>query len=344
MDLDRFIVRNAGAWRRLEELTARARRSGARGLAAHEVDELVALYQRTSAQLSHARSYYDDPGLTSRLTTLVASANAAIYGSQPVSMRSFTRFFTETFPAAVYLSRRYIAASAALLFVPMLAMGLWLGTSDRALDAAVSKEAREALVERDAEDYYSSRPAAEFSTQVLVNNIQVSFFAFAGGILLCVGTAALLIFNGINIGSVLGVFLHAGEAPKFFGLILPHGFLELTAVTIAGAAGLRLGWTVIAPGDRPRGEALAEEGRRSIVIVLGLMLCFIVAGIIEGFVTPSDLPVPVRVGIGAVVWVGFVFWIVTNGRDAVAGGLTGTFGETRAEPVVPPTGALLPSA
>src|SRR4051812_41187892 len=145
MDLDRFIVRNAGAWRRLEDLTGRARRSGQRSLAPAEVDELVALYQRTSAQLSHARTYYEDPGLTSRLTTLVAAANAAIYGSQPASFRSAGRFFSETFPAAVYVNRRFIAAAAALLFVPMLAMGIWLANSDKALDVAVPKEERAAL-------------------------------------------------------------------------------------------------------------------------------------------------------------------------------------------------------
>ena len=299
MDLDRFVVRNAGAWHRLEELTFRARRSGSRSLAPMEVDELVALYQRTSAQLSHARTYYDDPGLTSRLTTLVAAANAAIYGSQPVSIRSLGRFFTETFPAAVYLNRRFIAAAAALMFVPALAMGAWLANSNRALDVAVPKEEQQALLETRFENYYSSAPAAEFSTRVLVNNIQVSFIAFALGVFLCVGTAAILFYNGINVGVAGALFIHAHQLGKFFGLILPHGFLELTSVTIAGAAGLRLGWTVIAPGDRPRGEALAEEGRRSVVIVIGLMLCFIVAGTIEGFVTPSDLPVAVKVGIGA---------------------------------------------
>src|SRR4051795_4508529 len=166
MDLDRFIVRNAGAWRRLEDLTVRARRSGQRALAPAEVDELVALYQRTSAQLSHARTYYDDPGLTSRLTTLVAAANAAIYGSQPASLKAFGRFFTETFPAAVYVNRRFIAAAAALMFVPALALGAWLATSDRALDVAVPKEEQEALLQSRFEDYYSSAPAAEFSTRV----------------------------------------------------------------------------------------------------------------------------------------------------------------------------------
>src|SRR6476469_6652377 len=167
MDLDRFIVRNAGAWHRLEELTSRARRSGQRALAPAEVDELVALYQRTSAQLSHARAYYEDPGLTSRLTTLVAAANAAIYGSQPVSIRSLGRFFTDTFPAAVYWNRRFIAAAAALMFVPALALGTWLSMSDRALDVAVPKETQQALLETRFEDYYSSEPAAEFSTKVL---------------------------------------------------------------------------------------------------------------------------------------------------------------------------------
>src|SRR3954452_17776018 len=169
MDLDRFIVRNAGAWRRLEDLTVRARRSGQRSLAPAEVDELIALYQRTSAQLSHARTYYGDPGLTSRLTTLVAAANAAIYGSQPASLRALGRFFSETFPAAVYVNRRFIAASAALFFVPAIAMGAWLATSDKALETAAPKFARDAYIESQFEDYYSSRPAAEFSFAVLVN-------------------------------------------------------------------------------------------------------------------------------------------------------------------------------
>src|SRR3954449_6471821 len=152
MDLDRFIVRNAGSWQRLEELTTRARRSGQRALAPAEVDELVTLYQRTSAQLSHARTYYEDPGLTSRLTTLVAAANAAIYGSQPVSFRALGRFFSETFPAAVYVNRRFIAAAAALMFVPAIAMGAWLATSDKALDVAVPKEEQQALLQTRFED------------------------------------------------------------------------------------------------------------------------------------------------------------------------------------------------
>jgi uncharacterized membrane protein SpoIIM required for sporulation len=343
VDIDRFIVRNAGAWQRLEDLTARARRSGSRSLAPSEIDEFVALYQRAAAQLSHARGYYDDPGLTARLTTLVASANASLYGTRPASVRGLGRFFTETFPAAVWYSRRFVLASAALMFVPMLLLGVWTANSERALDVAVPKEQQEALLESRFEDYYSSKPASEFSTQVLINNIQVSFLAFAGGVLLCLGTAVILVQNGLYVGIAGGLFVHAHQAGKFFGLILPHGLLELTSVTIAGAAGLRIGWAIIAPGDRPRSAALAEEGRRSVVIVLGLMLCFVVAGLIEGFVTPSGLPTFARVGVGALVELGFLTWVVTRGQDAVARGLTGTFGETPVPVPAPEPATAVPS-
>jgi uncharacterized membrane protein SpoIIM required for sporulation len=344
VDIDRFIVRNAGAWQRLDDLTARARKSGSRSLAPAEIDEFVALYQRTAAQLSHARGYYDDPGLTARLTTLVASANAALYGTRPFSVRGLGRFFTETFPAAIWYSRRFVLASAALMFVPMLIFGVWTANSERALDVAVPKEQQDALLESRFEDYYSSEPASEFSTKVLINNIQVSFLAFAGGVFLCLGTAVILVQNGINVGIAGGLFAHAQEAGKFFGLILPHGLLELTSVTIAGAAGLRIGWAIIAPGDRPRSAALAEEGRRSVVIVLGLMLCFVVAGIIEGFVTPSGLPTFARVGVGTMVELAFLTWIVTRGQSAVASGLTGTFGESPSPaPPAPATAGLSPS-
>lgn len=326
VDLDRFIVRNAGAWQRLDDLSGRARRAG-RALAPEEVDEFVALYQRTAAQLSYARRYYDDPGLTARLTTLVATANASLYGGHGGTARGFRRFFTETFPAAVWVSRRFVLASAALMFVPAILVGAWTANSPRALDVAIPKEEQQALLQSRFEDYYSSQPAAEFSTEVQVNNIKVSFFAFAGGVLLCAGTVLILVQNGLNIGIASGLFVHAHQAGKFFGLILPHGLLELTSITVAGAAGLRLGWAIIAPGDRTRGAALAEEGRRSIVIVLGLMLCFVVAGTIEAFVTPSGLPTLARVAIGAAVEVAFLAWIVVLGRDAEARGLTGRFGE-----------------
>ena len=167
--------------------------------------------------------------------------------------------------------------------------GVWLANSQAAVEASAPEAVREAYVEEDFEAYYSSEPAAQFASEVFVNNVQVAIYAFAAGILLCGVTAYILILNGSNLGVAAGLFAAAGESPKFWGLILPHGLLELSAVVIAGAAGLRLGWAIIDPGDRARRDALAEQGRRSVVIILGLIVVFAVAGVIEGFVTGSSL-------------------------------------------------------
>src|SRR5690606_22304382 len=119
----------------------------------------------------------------------------------------------------------------------------------------------------------------------------------------------------------------AGQLGKFFGLILPHGLLELTAVVVAGAAGLRLGWALIAPGDRTRGEALGAEARQAGIMALGLVVAFVTAGLIEGFVTGRGVPTGLRVAIGVAAEAAFVTWIVTQGREATARGVTGAIGE-----------------
>ncbi len=334
MDLDRFLATNAAAWERLATLTARANR-GVRRLDATELEELVALYQRTSTHLSLARTYLRDPGLVARLTGLVAAAAAVVYGTRPRTLRALGRFFTTTFPAAVWHLRRFVAVSALLLLVPALAMGIWLDSSPRAVDAAAPEAVRQALIEEDFEAYYSSAPAAEFATQVFTNNVRVAVLAFAGGILACLPTAYVLVFNGANVGVAGGLFAAAGEAPRFFGLILPHGLLELTAVAVAGGAGLALGWSWLVPGDRARLDALAEEGRRAVVVVLGLVAAFAVAGLIEGFVTGRPWPTALRVGIGVAAWIAFGCYLAAQGRGAAAAGLTGTLGEEE-RPVVPP--------
>lgn len=327
MDIDRFLARNRPSWNRLNELT---RRSGR--LSASDLDELVALYERTSTHLSYARTYLRDPSLVAQLTRLVASAGAVIYGTRPRSIRDAGRFFTTTFPAAVWHIRRFILVSAVLTFAPAVAMAAWIGTSDAALEASAPAAVRRAYVDEQFEEYYSSAPASQFATQVTTNNIMVSLQAFAGGIFFCVLTAYILLTNGINVGGAAGLFVAAGQQPKFWGLILPHGLLELTAVVIAGAAGLRLGWTLIDPGDRTRATALAEEGRRAVVVVMGLTLAFIIAGIIEGFVTPSPLPTAVRVGVGVIVELACVLYLVVQGRLAARLGFTGALGEETRRP------------
>jgi uncharacterized membrane protein SpoIIM required for sporulation len=324
VDVDRFITANQPVWDRLEALLG-----DANSLSEDEVDDLVRLYQQTSAHLSYARTYLQDPSLVAALSRLTGRAGAVIYGTRPRTLRALGRYFADTFPAALWHIRWFVLASATLFLLPALGVGIWMANSPEALDALAPPALREAYVKEDFEAYYSSQPASIFASQVTTNNVQVSIFAFAAGVLGCLVTAYILAVNGANVGFAGGLFAAAGQQPRFWGLILPHGLLEVTAVLIAGATGLRLGWTIIDPGDRPRGEALIEEARRAITVVIGLALAFVVAGAIEGFITGSDLPTWARVGVGVAAEIFFASYAVLRGRTAAARGLTGALGEQR---------------
>lgn len=325
MDVDRFVATNQAAWQRLEVLAGRAGRSVKR-LSPTELDELVALYQQVSTHLSLARTEYREPALTSSLTRLTARAGAVVYGTRPRTLRALRDFFAVTFPAALWHARHFIAISAAVFLVPAVVLGVWVARSPAALQATAPPEIREAYVEEDFEAYYAVSP--EFAAAVGTNNIQVGILAFASGIAYCVLTVLVLLYNGASLGVAGGMFGAVGRLDVFlFGGILPHGMLELTAIFVAGGAGMRLGWTLIDPGDRPRAAALVEEGRRAVVIVLGLVVVFGVAALIEGFITGAALPTWVRVGVGAIAELAFCVYAFVLGRAAARRGFTGALGE-----------------
>ena len=326
MDIDQYVATNSPVWDRLGQLTVRAQR-GAGRLEAAELEELVQLYQRVATHLSYARTHYRDPALTAKLSGLVARSGAVVYGARPRTLRAVGRFFAVTFPAALWQIRWFVVVATLVSVLPAVGFGIWLANSPAAVEATAPAAVREAYVSHDFAAYYSSAPASEFAASVFSNNVLVAFVAFALGILLCVGTLYVLVVNGANLGVALGLFAAVGQQPKFWGLVLPHGLLELTSVFIAGAAGLRLGWTLIDPGDRPRLAALAEEGRRTVVIVVGLILTFGVAGAIEGFVTGRPWPTVLRVGIGVLAEAAFLAYALILGRRAAARGLTGALGE-----------------
>jgi uncharacterized membrane protein SpoIIM required for sporulation len=217
----------------------------------------------------------------------------------------------------------------AITFVPAIVFGAWLVGDAKALDATGNPQQRHQYVHDEFEQYYSNQPHVQFFTQVTTNNILVSFEAFAGGAALGVFGLLAMLVNGLNLGQAGAWMITEGSGWRFLGLILPHGLLELTAICIAGGTGLRLGWTIIAPGDRLRSKALAEQGRRSIVIVIGLATMFICAGTIEGFITGSNLPAGVKVGIGATAWVAYVTYLVVCGRLAAAQGFIGDLDEVQ---------------
>jgi uncharacterized membrane protein SpoIIM required for sporulation len=152
------------------------------------------------------------------------------------------------------------------------------------------------------------------SAYIFQNNVQVAFLAFALGITLGIGTIVVIVQNAVFIGLLAGAFQAAGKADVFWALVLPHGFLELIAICIAGGAGLRLGWSAIDPGDRYRLTALAEEARDAVLVVVGVIPAFGMAALIEGFVTGRTGTPILEIALGAAVAAGYVVFLFGRSR------------------------------
>lgn len=334
MDIDAYVARHRGEWSRLEALLARGRarrRSGA------EVDELVALYQRVTTHLSVVRSASPDPALVARLSTLVARARAAVTGTQTPAWADLARFFAVTFPAALYRSARWWVCVGAAFCLVGLVVGWWVATTPEVQATIAAPEEIRRLVERDFESYYSSAPAGSFAARVFTNNAWVAALSLALGVLL-LPVVWILWQNALNVGVAGGLMASGGKADLFFGLVLPHGLLELTCVFVAAGAGLRLGWSWVDPGPRTRARALAEEGQAAGALALGLVAALFVSGVVEAFVTPSGLPTWARVGIGTLVWLAFLGYVVLLGGRAVRAGETGDVGGAGRTDVLPTAG------
>jgi uncharacterized membrane protein SpoIIM required for sporulation len=330
VDVDAFVLAHRPTWERLEQLLKRRRR-----LTGAEVDELVDLYQRVSTHLSMVRSASGDSMLVGRLSGLVARARSAVTGAQAPLWRDFVRFWTVSFPVVTYQAWRWWLGTAIAFFVVVAAIGLWVSGNPEVQSTIGTPSEISQLVNNDFASYYSENPAGSFALQVWVNNSWVSAQCIAFSILLGIPIPYILFQNAANLGVMAGLMFDAGKADIFFGLLIPHGLLELTAVFLAGAAGMRLGWSVVSPGDRPRGQVLAERGRAVISVAGGLVVVLLVSGLIEALVTPSSLPTFVRIAVGVAAEIGFLAYIVHFGRRAAKAGETGDLVDA---PDVVPTG------
>lgn len=314
MDLDAYVAEHGAEWRRLEELSRRRRVSAA------EADELVALYQRAATHLSLIRSRSPDPILVARLSRLVLTARNAITGAPKVSLAGVGRFFTTTFPLGVYRAWPWWCGVATAFTALTFGLMAYIAADPSVAGYFLSDADISNLVNSEFEGYYSEFQPQNSFLRVWTNNALLTGEVLASGVVLF-PVVYFLFQNALNTGLVGGIMIAYGRADVFFGLIIPHGLLELTAVFIGAGVGLRIGWSWIAPGPlRTRGRALAETAREGILVAMGLAGVLCVSGVIEGFLTPSPLPMIVKDLIGFVVWAGFLAYVFVLGRRAALAG------------------------
>lgn len=317
MDVDAYVSAHRAEWDRLDILARRRRLDPA------EADELVDLYQRVATHLSVVQTRAPDPALVARLSTTVARGRSRVTGTSATGWSGVARFLRVDFPVAVWRARWWVIGSALGFCLVGLVVGWWVAANPEVQASIATPEQVRQLVEHDFEDYYSSSPASSFAARVWTNNAWVAALCIALGGFFGLPVVYLLWTNAFNVGLVGGLMAAHGRLDLFFGLILPHGMLELTCVFVAAGTGLRLGWTLVDPGQETRGQAFSREARAAVVIALGLALVLFASGLLEAFVTPSPLPTWARIMVGAMAWAVFVTWVVALGRPAAAHGETG---------------------
>ncbi len=285
--MKKFLETRLKNWQRLEELTQRVAKYRLRNLRGEEVREFGRLYRRTAADLAIAREEVRDRRLINYLNYLVSRAHGAIYRSESSGFGVIGDFFRFELPAVFRRTFSYTLVAFLLFLLP----GIFAFTVVF-LDEGYARRVAPALayrVENRINWTQSLNDSNELgATSILTNNIQVTFYAFGGGLLVGIGTVLAMAFNGWLFGLVMGLCVKERfwEIPTF---VAAHGVIELTAIFIAGGAGLMIGKALLMPGDRRRIDALVVNGGEAVKLILGCIPMLIVAGFIEGFLSPSGV-------------------------------------------------------
>ena len=311
MNLERFEAQRGADWDRLAQLVERAgSRRGRKRLGAAGLLELGALYRGSAADLAYARRRFPGDPVVARLEALVTRGRAVVYGAVH-TRASFRAFFLHGYWERLAERPAMIALAWALLLGPAAAGVAWALADPGAAVGIVPTDFSSAADPPAEGRDFTAGEGSLFATQVLLNNIQVTLLAFAGGLLFGLGTVAALGFNGLLLGVIGGLAFGAGNGEAFIRLVSSHGPLELSCIVVGGVAGLRLGLSLIRPGPRTRLRSLQREARRAVELAAGTAPWLVLCGFLEGLATGPELPVGVQAGIG--IGLAALFWGLVAG-------------------------------
>lgn len=318
MNREVFEQKYEPVWRRLE--IALGLLETGRDRASAEVDELPELYRQVCHHLALVRHRLYGADLEQRLNSLVLRGHQQLYRSRAIDLGEAAEFIGSGFPRLVRSDRRLVGLATLLFVVPLIVMGLLIQVRPDLALAVIPAEQVEQIGDQYAPDgdLRAGRPA---DSDLLMfgfyirNNIGIAFRTFASGLLFGLGSIFFLVYNGIFIGAVGGYIQEMGYGENFYPFVIGHGAFELTAIVLSGAAGLRLGFALLAPGRLSRGHALLTAGRESVRILYGAAGMLVIAAFLEAFWSSAALvPPQVKYGVGAFFWAVVLLYLWLAGR------------------------------
>ncbi len=320
MNINEFISERKEEWDRLESITKKLRPGSSQKLSRQDLWDLGRLYFAAVSDLSVLKSseLALDPNndIISYLNNQVASIHGLIYRTQRLSWAGLKDFLISGFPQVFRVEVAYIAVAAAVLIMSGLT-GLLLGLKEPEFIELLTPDSIVETVEKGNvwfKDLYTIAPLA--SSGLMTHNISVTFLIFASGITFGVGTLYLLALNGLLIGTIAALCINHNLALEFWSFVLPHGSLELSAIFIAGGAGLVIGHALIDPGPYRRSEVLALRSKQSAKLIAGCIPLLVFAGLIEAFFSPSPLPAILKIIFSIVLFAALLGFLLLSGAGS----------------------------
>lgn len=289
MKEDKFVNQNVETWKKLESTLEKLKSKSLYKFNKDELDNFFYTYNLVCSHLSYARTNYGNSNTTHYLNKLVASAHSYIYTTKSFSLKKLLIFPIIDFPRLIKKNWRPILISTLVFFLGIVISFIFTLISTDNAGAFIPQEMADSVLERNVNEYAADRNGAVLSPFIFTNNIKVGILAFALGITLAIGTVYVLYINGYILGALAALYVHKGGSLLFWSLILPHGILELFAIFVCGGAGIIVGYSIINPGKYSRKDSFIIRGKDAIKLLLGTIPIFIIAGIIEGYFTPSSL-------------------------------------------------------
>ena len=280
------------------------------------IRRLSELYRATAADLAIARRGLPGDPLVAALERRVVAARQRLAGFDRARPR-IIHFLTTGYWQRVRERPRILVVAFLFLMVPWMLASIW-ATHEPAKAAGLVPGGAQSVTSRDRADFgLSADEKAETSAAIFTNNIRVTFLAFALGIAAGVGALALLGYQGVVLGATFGLAIHVGNGEPLFEFVFPHGILELSCIIVAGAAGMRMGWAIVAPGYRTRAEAMRAEAAGAIEMIAGTALVLVGCGIVEGSLSTSGIGLLPAIAVGVFLGGGFWSLVFFRGRPDI---------------------------